>query len=133
MARYFSRTRKDGKPADVRERRNINGDPLPDDAAYAHPTPEGLMQDDALMSILANPDVASEIDDWMVVEYEADPATVVTPNADEQLDGVFAIPLAEIQRTPLLGFIDHYVANGTPDQKDAAEMLQTMAEVALEP
>ncbi|MEC7522938.1 MAG: hypothetical protein VYE22_23885 [Myxococcota bacterium] len=91
------------------------------------------MRDHVMLGLLTDPETTPELDQWMVVEYEADPATVVTPNADEQLDGVFAIPLAEIQRTPLLGFIDHYVANGTPDQKDAAEMLQTMAEVALEP
>ncbi|HJL19801.1 MAG TPA: hypothetical protein RMH99_29325 [Sandaracinaceae bacterium LLY-WYZ-13_1] len=131
MARYFSRSRLDGTPAQARTVTHVNGKRLPDEAAYCHATPEGLLKDDVLLSLAANPDAKSELPTWCVVEFEAGDSSVVTPSAKEHLAGVFAVPLAEIGRTPLAEWVDHYAQHGTSVQQDAAKMLETLMDMAL--
>ncbi|PRP91127.1 hypothetical protein ENSA5_58640 [Enhygromyxa salina] len=98
MARDFSRTRQDGQPSETRDAKYVNDRRLPDDAAYAHATVAGLLQDDVLLELVTDADAAAALDDWCIVEYEADPQSVIIPNRDEVLEGVFAVPLAEIRR-----------------------------------
>lgn len=129
MAHFFSLARLDGTPAEANEVGTVNGEPLPDGSARCYRTAVDLMRGDPVLGIFSAPDAAEQVPTWCVVEHEAGESSVIEDEANPRL---FAIPLAEIRRTPLLAWIEKLEKDGTPEEADEASMLQTMAEVALD-
>jgi len=131
MARYFTRSRAGEIPADAHGLQFVNGQPLPPGAAHAHASSLGLLEDGETTALVTDP--TNDLEEWEMVEVEADPAGAIVPNADEVRTGVFVVPLVELARVPLMPWIEERARAGSAKDQDAASILLTLAEVSRNP
>jgi hypothetical protein len=103
---YWTLSKVGGNPAEFRKANTAGGKPVPPEFVQGMESQRDLLASFWLQNVVGDPKRNGLPNDWEVVKISGDDEYALVPSKKQGLDGVFVKPWNELERIPLLTFLE---------------------------